>query len=307
MFQATSPKPLLGETVFQNFSLFSSNHEEKNRGGADDFFPTSKTPTFTPVLGSVGKASPSSGMIKTPWLLTPKQANLLNWNGSLDSISMMSDEFKNLELDCGAKPMTTLCANANPKSSFDSANIESSDSSCLFTSAKYFQAFGSEAKNEIKWNEAIDKTEDKSHEPTDIPFRAYSEGSSLSISLSRSVSISPLNEESQTALSDVQRTNLQTQSSSKNVHVKLGTNKNCIKSNNDDNYSRQSQRTTPGKLSRNNRWRRSWNDSNLRTSNNQKQSYGAKDRRALVSMRKQKNDNDKKKLGKASSCKTKNS
>merc|ERR1719233_87652 len=257
-------------------------------------------------MNSGDEVSPYSVMMRNPLILTPIQAPRFKSDACFDGIDEMTDEFKNVELSSGVTPMSTWCANRNPKSSCDSVNIESSDSSCLFTSAKYFQAFGSEPKNEITWDGIIDMNEGNSQQSTDISSRSSSEGSSLCISSSRSVSISPANELSETALVDSQRTNLRGHSSSKNIHVKLESFKNCRKSNNHDYYGRRTQRKNRGNVSRKNRWHRSCKGSNLRTSNNQRQSYGANMKR-FVSMCKQKTQIEKSTLGKATAKTKKNS
>merc|ERR1719295_1191736 len=100
------------------------------------------------------------------------------------------------------------CSNANPQSTCDSANIESTDSCCLFPIAKYSQAFGSEPTNRIGWNEIIDMTEGNSHWHGDI-FPGNYGATTKSISLNSSMSVSPLKELSKTAMVDVQQTNLQ--------------------------------------------------------------------------------------------------
>jgi len=162
MFETSSRNPLLDGTVFHNLSLFSSKHEVENSGRLGDFSPTSKKSSCTSVLPSVDIASPNLGMAKNPVLLTTEQANTLNKN-SFDSISKLLEELENLGMDDGAKPTSMQCSNANPKSTCDPANIESTESCCLFPIAKYSQAFGSEAKNKIEWNEMIDMTEGNSH------------------------------------------------------------------------------------------------------------------------------------------------
>jgi len=268
--------------------------------------PTSKKTSCSPDLPSVGKASSNSGMMKNPMLLTPVKSTFLNIDGFFDSIGNIAGEFKNLGLDGGATPTSMWCPNAEPKSLCDLSNSESNDSTCLFASAKYSQAFGSEPKNEIKWNRMNDVTEDSSHQPCDISFRVNSGDSSLSISVSRSMSISPSKELSETAMTDVQTTNLHTHSC-KDVLVKLGSIKHCGKSNNHDCHSRRPQRKNRGKQSRKNRMRNSWKDTNLRTFNNQRQSWSAKDMRRLASMCKQKTAKEEITLDKAITPTTKNS
>jgi len=297
MFQINSPKPLIDGTVFNNSSLFSTKQEEENWGCADDFFPSSRKLHGKPSLAFADDASPNSGMMKES--LSPIQAPRLKKGTCFGSIGKMSDEFKNLELDSEVTAMPILCANANPKSSWNSVNIENSDSSYLFTSAKYFQAFGSEPENRITWDGLIDMTEGNSDQCTDISFRSSSESGSLCISSSKSVAISPSNEMSETALADGQRTNLHSHSSSNNVHVKHETSQHSGKLNNHDSYCRRTQRKNRMKLSRKNRLQRSWRDNNLRTSKNQRQSYGAKDMKRLVSMCKQKTHKEEAALGKA--------
>merc|ERR1719233_126975 len=244
-------------------------------------------------MNSGDEVSPYSVMMRNPLILTPIQAPRFKSDACFDGIDEMTDEFKNVELSSGVTPMSTWCANANPKISCDSVNIERSDSSCLFTSAKYFQAFGSEPKNEITWDGTSDMTEGNSEQSTDISLRSSSEGSSLCISSSRSVSISPANELSETAVARGQRTNLDSHSS-----VKLESIKRDGKSNNHNDYSRRTQRKNRRKLPKKIRWQRSWRKSNLRTSNNQRQSYDVKNMKRLVSLCKQKTLNEESTLSK---------
>jgi len=269
MFSSSSYNPLVDGKVSQNFSLFSSEHEVGNSGNSVDFFPTSKKHSCASGLGSVVKASPYLGMIKTPHA-TPDQAIRLNIDGFFDSFSNMSGEFKNLALDVGETQMQMSGVNANPKSLCDLANIKSIDSSCLFTSAKCSQTFGSMPKNQIKWDGMIDTTEGSSPESTDSSF-ASSGDSSLSISLNTSLSISPVKEVRKTSLTDVQPINLQT-SSSKDAHVTRGTFVHTVKSNDHVYCSRRPQRKLQGKQSKNSLMH-SCTNTNPRNSNNQRQSY----------------------------------
>jgi len=290
MLQITSPKPVLDEKVFHNFSLFSTKHDEEIWGGAYDFIATSRKPYCAPVLASTDEASLYSGKMKNTELLTPIRALCLKRDDCFGNIGKVSDEFKNFELDGEVTTMPILRANANPKSSSYSVNIENSDSSGLFTSANYFQAFGSEPKNEITWDGIIDMAEGNSQQSSDVASHSSSKSSSLSICSSRSSSISP-NEMSTAAVADGQQTNLQTRSSSKNAHCKVGTKKPYEELNNHD-YCRRTQRKNQGKLSRKNRCQRPLRNSNVRTFNHQKKSYGANDMKRVVSMNKQKTQNE---------------
>jgi len=227
--------------------------------------------------------------MKTPVTLTPKRSPHLN-----DNARKMSDEF----LDSGVRPMSMPFANMNPNSC-DSANLETSNFRCLFTSAKYFQVFGSEAKNEIKWNGMMSINEGNSQQSSEVSLCASSEGSSVPISRNRSMSLSPSNEISPTADADGQRTNLLTHSSNKEIHVKLETGKHCGMWNNLDDYSQRTQSKNRGNFLRKNRWQRSWKDSSLKTSNNERKSYGAKDMRCSVTMCRQTTQNKEATLGKA--------
>jgi len=120
------------------------------------------------------------------------------------------------------------------------------------------------------------------------------------------MSISPLNELSETTMVDVQQTNLQTLSSSKHVPVKVGTVKHCGKSNNHDYQSRRPPRKKRGKQSRKNRMRKSSNGTNLRTFKNQRQYYGAKKYvRRLVSMYNQRTEKEEISLDKVTTPSTK--
>jgi len=305
MFETSSFNPLLDGTVFHNFSLFSSKHEVENSEGVDDLSPTSKKSSCTSVLPSVDMASAKLDMTKNLKLLTPEQANTLNIDDCFDGIGKNVEELKNLQLDDGAKPTSMQCSNAKPQSTWYSTNIESAHSCCLFPIAKYSKAFGSEPTNKIEWNEMIDMTEGISHWPTDISFRAISGGSSLSISLSSSMSTSPLKELSERAMVDVKKTILQTLSSSKHVPVNLCTVEHCKKWNNHDNWRRGPPRKNRRKWSRKNRVRKSWSGTNSRTFKNQIQSYGAKYIRSLVSMCNQRTLKEELALDKANTPSTK--
>jgi len=232
--------------------------------------------------------------MKTPVTLTPQRSPHLKMDG-FDNVRKTSDEF----LDSGVTPMSMPFANMNPISSCDSANLETSNVRCLFTSAKYSQVFGSEAKNEIKWNGKMSINEGNSQQSSEVSFCASSEGSSVPISRNRSMSMSPSNEISPTADADGQRTNLLTHPSNKEVHIKLETGKHCGIWNNLDDYSQRTQSKNRGNLLRKNRWQRSWKDTSLKTSNNERKSYGAKDMRCSVSMCRQTAQNKEATLGKA--------
>jgi len=243
----------------------------------------------------VGKASPYLRMTQSPDA-TAEETIRLNMDGFFDSINNMSGEFKNLAFGGAETQMTMSGANANPKNFCDLANIKSIDPSCLFTSEKCSQAFGSEPKNEIKWDGIIDMTEGTSPQPNDISL-VTSGDNSLSISLNTSLSISPVNETCETVLLDVQPPNLQT-SSSKGAHVKFGTLIPTVKSNNNVYCSRRTLRKFHGKQSRNSLMQNSWKHTNPRYSNNQRQSYGAKNMRRSLSC-KQKSLNKKTRLRRA--------
>jgi len=184
MFRTVN-KPFDGETTLQNVSLFSSKQEWSTEGYRVESAKITADPMCTQAIGPVREDSPDLGMMIHQLLLTPEKPTSQYSNDRIDS--MMEKEFKNLEWT-GAQSMSIWNTNRScseiDKKAFKIRSLLAS---------KYLQGFGCEPKSGGNWDENNAMISGESPRETDFCFSGSeeSEGSFLSISLSRSISISP--------------------------------------------------------------------------------------------------------------------
>lgn len=212
MFRSTQ-KTLSDVAAIDEFSLYSSKKGDIASKGTADILETPKK-NYDPVLAGVGETSPNLGMMVDQLLSTPEQEMK-----NVSSDSVVGESLKNLDLNDESSPTFTWGTSVDSLS-LGSLTYDNSGSACgLFSTAKYYDAFGTEPANMINWTEVDSLGHGKSQRHYDSSLCGSSEGSSLSISLCQSTSISPLNETSGSVEEDVSRRNFYTSTKDEYLNV----------------------------------------------------------------------------------------
>jgi len=190
MFCARSP---IGDHNQSSFSPLSAEEYGDVNKTAGDCTRTPKKPTNVPPSKSMGQISPSLGRMVNHLLSSPEQSTGLIRKGYKDCKDQLTGEFNKLTVSCYLNP-TATCSIPENLNNF-SGLVDNTHG--LFSSGKYYQAFGPESG--IDWN--IEGWEDmritvqcNNQRNNESSCFVSSDGSSLSTSLSSSNSISALYE-----------------------------------------------------------------------------------------------------------------
>jgi len=260
-------KACLEDKSLHNFSLFSSKQE----GSTDRTVECVDADTEgDPFCSPMRENSPYLGIMVNQLLSTPEKIT----RGKTEACSdrMMEEEFKNLDLEGEQQSMCTWNTNLNLNNSRLSDSNKVAYLSGLFSGSKYCQAFDSETKRGIRWNEMSVRTSVKIPRLNDICC-ASPEGSGLSISLAGSISISPTNEFSEEVRRNVSA-HLQTHPMAGEVPLQFGKAKRCGKVNNywqkQGNGKELGNRKNRGKPTRRNGLKRWYKRKKFRTSTDQR-------------------------------------
>jgi len=269
-------KPLVEEIASNQFSFFSSKQESSTDSRRLETPGTTFNPLFTQVICPLREDSPNLDMMVNQPLFTPKKPTRRYTDIWLHCT--MEEEYKNLELKGERQSISisnTIMSQSCPEINEKACKSES------FLIPKYLLVNGSH------WNETSVMVYDKSPSQTDSGF-ASPERSSLSISSSRSFSISPCTELSEKVRKSVEGAKL-TQTCEKEVPVKFDSvramcsQKSNIPNKVQDNWEEVVNTKNKGKHLRSNRFRRQSKQTNLRTSIDKSKSGYHKDQNQLVS------------------------